>query len=554
MTNNNTVNVIGHKNPDTDSICSAIAYTYLKNQLDDGNVYVASRAGKVSPETRFVLDKFNIEAPILVEDVRARVRDMEITALKGISESDSMKKAWEYMHEMKAVSLAVITEKNKLSGLLTMGDITQSYMEVYDSKIIGEAKTPYKNIIETINGKMVVGDEKDSVCGGKVLIGAQNPDVMRRYIEKGDIVIVGNRSESQLCAIEAGADCIIISGGTHATDSIKMIAEKSSVKIIESDFDTYTLARLMNQSIPVGHFMNRGTLTTFSTDDFLDDVKDVMSEKRYRNFPVIDEKGRYAGMVSRHNLLTAKKRKLILVDHNEKSQAVSGFETAEILEIVDHHRIGNIETSSPIFFRNMAVGCTATILYGMFLENGIDIPQNIAGLLLSAILSDTLAFRSPTCTAADRTRATKLREIAHIDNIDDYASEMFEAGSNLSQATPDEIFFMDFKKFASNSVDFGVGQISSMSKEGLKAAKDKLVPEMDRFLSEQNCDMMFFMLTNIMTESSEIIFCGRDALRTMKLAFVDTRSKADEESFECPGVVSRKKQMIPRLMNAISQL
>lgn len=553
MSSTGAIHVIGHKNPDTDSICSAVAYSYLKSKISD-NSYIPCRAGNVNPETEFALNYFKIKAPVFTDDVRVRVKDTEIDKIRGVGEFTSMKKAYEYMHACKAVSLAVLDGK-KLKGIITMGDITSSYMEIYDSNVIADAKTPYKNITETINGVMVVGDENRSVENGKVVIAASGTDIMRHYIQKGDIVIMGDRYEAQIGAIELGASCIIISSGAKVSGLIKKLAEGNGCRVIESPYDSYTLARLMNQSMPVGRFMTKGNIDYFTTNDFLDDVKETMREKRFRNFPVVDENGDYVGMISRHNLLNSRKNKLILVDHNEKAQAVRGLEQAEILEIIDHHRIGNIETAAPAFFRNQPVGCTATIIYSMYMENAVEIPADIAGIMLSAILSDTLAFRSPTCTNVDKNAAENLAKIAGIRDIERYATEMFTAGSNLRNKTAEEIFFADFKKFAGGNLTFGVGQISAMSREELNKAKDKVSGEMEKYLTEQKCDMLFFMLTNIMEESSTVICRGTGAQKALEKGFgKDVTYENGVYRRNLPGVVSRKKQMIPNLMNALAEM
>lgn len=555
MASNQVISVVGHMNPDTDSICSAIAYANLK-RIVTGDKYLACRAGAVNPETRFVLDYFGVDTPVYLDDVRQRVRDIEIKRLDGLTENVSMKKAWEYMHEKGVVSLSVLEDEDRLVGVLTMSDITHSYMEVYDSEILGKANTPYHNILETIDAKMVVGDPEDSVTEGKVLIAAANPDIMEQYIQPGDIILLGNRYEAQLSAIEMNAGAIIISNGTQASITIKKLAEQRGCKVIESNYDTYTIARLLNQSIPVGYFMRRGDICKFTYNDFLDDVQEIMAEKRHRYFPVLNGQGRYVGMISRRNLLSASKMKLILVDHNERSQAVPGLEAAEIIEIIDHHRIGNIETMGPVYFRNQPVGCTATIVYQMYLENDVEITKPIAGLLLSAILSDTLVFRSPTCTGVDKAAAKALAVIAGINDIEAYACDMFAAGSNLANRTAQEIFFMDFKKFKADDSEFGVGQISSMSADELAGAKEKLMAEIESYRKDQNCEMLFFMLTNIMKESSEVIFCGKNSGRLLSLGFdkEELASDAVLGSIDLAGVVSRKKQMIPSIMEAFHKL
>ena len=406
--------VIGHKNPDTDSICSAICYAALKAQIT-GEEYVAGRAGHVNEETQFVLKHFGVKAPELIRNVKTQVADIEIRDNKGVNKNISLKQAWQLMQDTSVVTLAAVSSSGTLQGVITVGDITRSYMNVHDSSILSKAKTRYSNIVETLEGALVVGDIKDYFDKGKVLIAAANPDMMEFYISKHDLVILGNRYESQLCAIEMGADCIVICEGAGVSMTIKKLAEEKDCTIITTPYDTYTVARLINQSMPICYFMTEDSLNTFEDTDFIDDIKDVMAKRRYRDFPVLDADGKYKGMISRRNLLGARGKQLILVDHNEKNQAVDGIENAEIKEIIDHHKLGTVETIAPVFFRNQPLGCTATIIYQMYQEAGVEVNKEIAGLLCSAIISDTLLFRSPTCTAIDRNAAAVLAEIAEID-------------------------------------------------------------------------------------------------------------------------------------------
>ena len=381
--------VVGHKNPDTDSICSAICYANLKCALNKDEEYIAMRAGHINEETQYVLDRLGIQPPLYLKDVRTQVRDIEIRETEGASKEFSLKKAWNLMKDSNVVTLP-ITEKNKLVGIISISDIATSYMDVYDSKILATAKTKYKNILETLEATLVVGDEEAFFDKGKVLIAAANPDLMENYIEEHDLVILGNRYESQLCAIEMKADCIIVCEGAAVSTTIQKMAEEKGCTVISTPHDTYTVARLINQSMPIEHFMRKEDLITFRMDDFTDTIKETMAKKRHRDFPVLDKYGNYIGMISRRNLLNMSPKKMILVDHNEKSQAVDGLENAEILEIIDHHRLGSLETISPVFFRNQPLGCTATIIYQMYRENGVEITKTTAALLCAAILSDTL--------------------------------------------------------------------------------------------------------------------------------------------------------------------
>ena len=545
--------VIGHRNPDTDSICSAICYANLK-QAVTGEEYMPARAGHVNGETQFVLDYLGAEEPQLVEDVRTQVRDIEIRKTKGVADNISLKRAWNIMQENNVVTIPSVREDGTLEGLITVGDITKTYMNIYDSSILSKANTQYSNIIETLEAELIIGSAEAYFDQGKVLIAAANPDLMEFYIEPHDLVILGNRYESQLCAIEMGADCIIVCEGAAVSMTIKKIAQERGCTIIATTYDTYTAARLINQSMPISYFMTREHLITFNSDDYIDEIREVMASKRHRDFPILDKDGYYLGMISRRNLLGAKGKQVILVDHNEKNQAVAGIENAEILEIIDHHRLGTIQTMSPVFFRNQPLGCTATIIYQMYQEAGIKVEPKIAGLLCSAIVSDTLLFRSPTCTPVDEMAARALADIAGID-IEKYAMEMFSAGSNLKDKSDEEIFYQDFKRFTSGKVTIGVGQITSLNGGELDKLKGRMEAFMEKALENNGLNMIFFMLTNILTETTELICEGQGALQLAGKAFHQDIELLEEEGLKepvlrLPGVVSRKKQLIPELMLA----
>ena len=541
------VYIIGHKNPDTDSICSALAYAYLKNHLEGGG-YIAARAGQLNQETQYVLNFFQAEAPVYVADVMTQVKDIEIRKTAGVRGNLSLKQAWNLMRELGVVTLPVTNER-KLEGLSTIGDIATSYRDVYDSKILSTANTQYRNIVDTLEGTMLIGSDEDYYNRGKVLIAAANPDLMEDYIEEGDLVILGNRYESQLCAIEMRAGCIIVCEGAKVSLTIKKLAEEHQCVVISTPHDTFTAARLINQSMPIQYFMKSKDLTVFNVSEKTEDIKEIMGQKRYRDFPIVDKEENYVGMISRRNLLNLKRKKLILVDHNEESQAVDGIEYAEILEIIDHHRIGSLETMSPVFFRNQPLGCTATIMYQMYQEKGVEIPRKIAGLLCSAIISDTLMFRSPTCTAVDKAAAENLSSIAGIE-IEELAIDMFSAGSNLGARTPKEIFYQDFKRFSVNGIEFAVGQINSMNTIELGEIREKLLPYLETAYKEIGLNMIFFMLTNIVKETTELLCYGQNADSLVREAF---QLSEESDTYELKGLVSRKKQLIPALVSVIQQ-
>ena len=546
--------VLGHRNPDTDSICSAICYAGFKHQLTGEN-YEPCRAGNVNPETQYVLDYFKLKAPRLVENVKTQVKDIEIRKTKGVSRGISLKNAWGLMQENNVVTLPCVTEEGLLEGVITIGDITKSYMNLYDSSIISKACTKYANILDTLEGSMVVGDSEAYFDRGKVLIAAANPDLMENYIEKHDLVILGNRYESQLCAIEMEAGCIIVCEGAGVSLTIRKLAQERGCAVITTPYDTYTTARLINQSMPISYFMTKENIIEFSEEDYLDDIREIMASKRHRDFPILDSDGKYIGMISRRNLLGAKGKSIILVDHNEKSQAVEGMESADIREIIDHHRLGTVETMSPVFFRNQPLGCTATIIYQMYQENHMEIDKTTAGLLCSAIISDTLLFRSPTCTPIDKAAGLALAQIAGLD-IEKYAIDMFAAGSNLKGKSDGDIFYQDFKRFTVGNSVFGIGQITSLNAVELKDLRTRMSAYTEKEREQHEIDMMFFMLTNILTESTDLICTGQGAEQLIANAFhvkdEDVENVSGQTGIvKLPGVVSRKKQLAPQIMMAL---
>ena len=548
--------VLGHRNPDTDSICSAICYAGFKHQLTGEN-YEPCRAGNVNPETQYVLDYFKLKAPRLVENVKTQVKDIEIRKTKGVSRGISLKNAWGLMQENNVVTLPCVTEEGLLEGVITIGDITKSYMNLYDSSIISKACTKYANILDTLEGSMVVGDSEAYFDRGKVLIAAANPDLMENYIEKHDLVILGNRYESQLCAIEMEAGCIIVCEGAGVSLTIRKLAQERGCAVITTPYDTYTTARLINQSMPISYFMTKENIIEFSEEDYLDDIREIMASKRHRDFPILDSDGKYIGMISRRNLLGAKGKSIILVDHNEKSQAVEGMESADIREIIDHHRLGTVETMSPVFFRNQPLGCTATIIYQMYQENHMEIDKTTAGLLCSAIISDTLLFRSPTCTPIDKAAGLALAQIAGLD-IEKYAIDMFSAGSNLKGKSDGDIFYQDFKRFTVGNSVFGIGQITSLNAVELKDLRTRMSAYTEKEREQHEIDMMFFMLTNILTESTDLICTGQGAEQLITTAFHVADEDVENVSAQTgivklPGVVSRKKQLAPQIMMALQQ-
>ncbi|WP_405728050.1 putative manganese-dependent inorganic diphosphatase [Anaerotignum sp.] len=546
MLRENKTFIIGHKNPDTDSICSAIAYAALKNKLGEGE-YVAKRAGDVNNETKYVLDFFGVETPELIEHVGTQVKDVNIKPTPVLPSDISLKNAWNIMRDIKESTMPVVDDDNgRLQGIISIKDIATANMDIYETRILAMSHTKYTNVLDAIDGTMIVGDPQDEITKGKILIGAANPDLLENYVEDGDMLLTGNRFENQLCGLEMNAGCIVVCTGAPISKTIQKLAQEKGCKVISTPHDTFMVARLISQSAPVRYFMRKDNLVTFSSEDFISDIKGTMAKIRHRDFPVLDRDGHYCGMLSRSSLLAMSNKKIIMVDHNEMSQAVDGIEEAEVMEIIDHHRIGSLETSLPVYFRNQPVGCTATIVYEMYQENDVEVEPAIAGLLCSAILSDTLMFRSPTCTAKDKKTAETLAKIAGIE-VQEHAEKMFRAGSSLAGKTPEEIFYQDFKKFNGSGKNFGAGQISSMDKCELEELRPQIAAYMESVVKKD--EMLFFLLTNILTESSDLVFAGEGAKELAEVAF----GAAEENWVHVPGMVSRKKQFVPSVLSALQQ-
>ena len=541
--------VIGHRNPDTDSICSAIAYAELKNKTSD-LVCEARRAGRMNQETEFVLKKFSVTPPRMCTDVNPKIRDVDYREMPGIPGATSLRRAWEIMRDQKIDTLPITSAENDLEGIITVKDIATANMDVFDTGVLAKSRTSFRNILETLGGTMVVGDENAVCTTGHIKIGTATPEMLESNVEKGDIVILTNRYESQLCAIEKEASLLIICNGSKVGHTIQRIADEMGVAIMTTPYDTYAAGKLISQCAPISYYMTREDILKFTLVTPVADVMRVMAKVRHRYFPILDANGKYCGVISRRNLLNVHRKQVIMVDHNERGQAVDGLEQAEILEIIDHHRLGALETAGPVYFRNEPVGCTATIISRMYEEHGVEIPPQIAGLLLSAILSDTLMFRSPTSTPLDQHIAEKLARIAG-EEIPTYAEQMFEAGADLTGRTADDVFFSDFKVFSRGDAKFGVGQAIYMTSNSRSAAEALITPFLPEALAQAGVPMVFFMCTDMRAQATDLLFCGQQAEEIVRSAFhVETK----DGKAVLPGVVSRKKQLIPPLMAALQAL
>ncbi len=536
--------VIGHKNPDTDSICSAIAYAHLKNTLYDGG-YKPARAGELNQETKYVLERFSMETPKLYEDVSAQVEDIDIRSVKGAPADVTIHSALVRMRDEQVSTLPVVSDDGRLLGLVTTNHLAVSSMDA-TSETLANASTPLANLLHTLNGTLVTGSLEGVTVTGKIVLGSGSPELIETQISPGDVVICGNRFDAQITAIEMNAACMVLCSETPPAKTIVRLAEEHNMVIIQTPLDTFTVACTINQSAPIAWFMYRN-LVTLHLDDPVETAKEIMGQVRYVYFPVLDSEGIYRGVISRRNFLNLRRRQLILVDHNERTQCVEGHEEAEILEIIDHHRINSIETTGPVFFRNQPVGCTATIIRQLYQENGVEIPPDIAGILCSAILSDTLMFRSPTCTPLDEAIARELAGLAGVD-VEELAGAMFEAGENVEGKTAESLFYQDFKRFTNETVSFAVGQGSYVSPTNRQKAEGILRSYMDEALQRERVDMIFYLLTDIKAQQSKVLWAGEDADKYLRRAF---DCQEAEGGYILPGVISRKKQFIPPLLAAM---
>ncbi|WP_027629839.1 putative manganese-dependent inorganic diphosphatase [Ruminiclostridium cellobioparum] len=543
---NELIYITGHKNPDTDSICSAIAYAELKRRHAMDALPV--RIGDINRETEFVLKYFGVDVPEYKETVRTQVSDLNMDIINPVSEDISIKSAWSIMQKNNIKVLPVADINGKLLGIITLSDITSSYLDALENNILSASSTPLRNITDTLNARLICGNEDEFRAAGKVVIAAMIPEDMEPFVEKGDIVIIGNRKDSQLKAISIGVSCLILTCGGQIDKEVLDYAQETGCIVLETCYDTFTTARLINQSIPVSYIMTRKQLVLFNIHDYIDNIKEKMLKTRYRSYPVVDDEGRIRGFISRYHLISQRRKKIILVDHNEKAQTIDGIEQADILEIIDHHRIGDIQTSYPIYFKNDAVGSTSTLIANMYFENGLNPSKKIAGILCAAIISDTMKFKSPTSTYADELAAQKLAKIADI-NIEEFSTALFKASASLEGMSPQTILDYDFKDFILNKYKIGVGQINSSDSEAFRKVKDSLLKHMKTVQENKGYSLILLMVTDIINEGSEILYAGDNAGLVEKAFNI----KNGESSTFLGGVVSRKKQVIPMLSRAIQR-
>ena len=543
----NIVYVTGHKNPDSDSICAAYGYAEFKNKTGDIPA-VPVRLGSVNRETQFILDTFRAKAPEFLETVKLKVEDLIIDTVGPLTPDVSLKMAWNLMKDKNLKSIPVADNNNHLMGVLSISNLTSSYMDVWDNSILKKSNTSIGNIIDTLSAREIYINKDNKVFPGKISVAAMQPESMKGIVEQGDITIVGDRPEVHEELINLKVSLLIITGSHKLSDNLLDSARANGVTVISTPHDSFTASRLIVQSIPVSYVMAKDNLVTFSTDDLVEDIKDVMVQTRYRSYPVINGDGRVVGTISRYHLISNHKKMVIQVDHNERGQSVDGLDEAIVLEIIDHHRVADVQTSNPIFFRNEPLGSTSTIVAKSFFENGINPSKEAAGLLCGAIISDTLLFRSPTCTEQDKNICKKLAEIAGIESIEDFAKEMFKAGTSLKGKTVEEIFNQDFKPFTIDNFKLGVAQVNTMDIEGFMPLKEDMLSYMNKKADDGNFNLVLLLLTDILNEGSQILVVGKET-EIIENTF---KVKIENNTAFLPGVLSRKKQVIPPLTNYIT--
>lgn len=542
------VYVSGHRNPDTDSICSAIAYSYLLNATNKYNA-VPVRLGEINRETEYVLKRFGVEHPVLLKTVKQKVEDLNYDKVTVFSKDLTLKTAWFLLKQQNLKSAPILDEHGQLLGLLSTSNIIEGYMDQWDSEVLKKAKTPVENVIDTLEANVIYLNESLKVVEGDIHIAAMSGSEAKKRIHENDVVIVGgDRSDDLEELISVKPSLIVLTGSLTADENVVKKCEEQGISIISTPFNTYQTSQQIVQAIPIEYVMIKGDIKTFSTDDTLDYMKEVMSETRYRGYPVIDLNNRCVGSISRFALLKGLRKKVILVDHNERGQSIPGIEEADILEIVDHHRVADIQTVGPLLFRGEPLGSTATIVTKMFDELDVEMPSHIAGLLLGAVVSDTLLFKSPTCTPVDTKIAKKLAEIAGVD-IQEFAMEMFKAGTSLVGKTVDEIFNQDFKKFSFDNLQVGVAQVNSMDIEGFLPYKKDMLDYMNKFAEDNNLEFTLLLLTDIINANSEI-FVGGPRPELVEKAF---NVQLTECQGTLAGVISRKKQVVPAITAIMSE-
>ncbi|WP_195920643.1 putative manganese-dependent inorganic diphosphatase [Catenibacterium mitsuokai] len=542
------VYVSGHKNPDTDSICAAISYSYLLNATHKYGQAIPVRLGEVSRETEYVLKRFNAHTPQLLKSVKQKVEDLDYDQVTLFSKELTLRTAWSLMCQMNLKSAPVLDDHSHLLGLLSSTNIIEGYMEDWDKDILKNAHTPIENVVDTLDAKIVYLNPELRTIKGSLHITGMNSQEVIDHVNEHDVIITGgDRTEGIREMLKKKVDLIILTNSLHLEESVLEECKNAGVSVVATAFTTFKTSQQIIQAVPVEYVMQKGDLTCFSTDDTVDYLKEVMSETRYHSYPVIDLNDQVVGTISRFQVITGDHKKMILVDHNERGQAVEGIEEAEILEVVDHHRVADFQTVGPLQFRAEPLGCTCTIIAKMYKEQGVEIPKNVAGLMLAAIISDTLLFRSPTCTKTDKEIALELAEIAGVD-AEEFGLAMFKAGTSLVGKSIEEIYNQDYKAFNIGDAKVGIAQVNTMDIDGFAPLKAEMLEYMENLCVENGFDTAVLLLTDVINATSEVFVAGSHP-EYVENAF---NVQLVEHQANLPGVISRKKQVVPAITRAIN--
>lgn len=539
--------VTGHKNPDTDSICSAIAYADFLFKIGRYNA-VPVRLGEINRETEYVLKRFGMEIPVLLKSVKQSVEDLEYDKVTVFSKELTLKTAWTLMKQQNLKSAPVLDDHSQLLGLLSTSNIIEGYMDEWDSDILKDANTPIENVIDTLGARVLYLDKNLKTIRGSIHVAGMTFEEAAKRIKEDDVMIVGGDREAAIRRfVESKVSLIVLTGSLSISDELLQLCVDNHISVISTSFNTFMTSQQIIQSIPIEYVMQKGNIVSFTTDDTVDYVKEVMSETRFRSYPVIDFMGKVVGSISRYQVLTGMRKKVVQVDHNERGQSIDGIEEAEIVEIIDHHRVADIQTIGPVMFRGEPVGSTATIVAKCYKEYGVEIPKETAGILLGAVISDTLLFKSPTCTHYDTRIAKELAAIAGVDMFE-FGKEMFKAGTSLIGKTVEEIFNQDYKRFNFGELCVGVAQVNTMDFEGFMPYKEEMLKHMEKVARNNNMEFTLLLLTDVINANSEIFVAGPKpdyVEKAFNVQLVDSQASL-------PGVISRKKQVVPAITNAIA--
>ena len=533
--------IFGHKNPDTDSICSAISYAYLKNSQAEG--YIPARLGNLNRETQFVLNAFGVPTPDFLPHVYVRTEDVMTTQFTSAPVTCTIHDVGRLMHEHQIHAVPIIDEAGRAQGVVTEQKLARNYLKELHVRGLQDHPTPLEKITSTLNGRLIVGNPSTTVQGN-VVIGAMSPEAMVGYIAPGDIVALGNRENAQEAALRCGISCLIITGNFDPSPAMQTLAQNLGGAIIVSPHDTFATARLINLSVPVLQMLDADILTV-SPDTLIQDVGPDLVESRSAIALVNDDEGRLIGVLTKSDLVTRRRRRVILVDHSERSQSADGIEKAEIIEIVDHHRLGGLETAGPILAIIAPVGCTATLVLRRYHEAGLTPPRAVAGLMLAAILSDTMLLKSPTTTAEDVTAVEALGQILGEDPLA-FGRGMYNAKFDIAALSPEAIIANDLKRFDFGKISVEIGQIEVADKEAVLTRKADILAAMTQHQEKQNLDLMLLMVSDILLEGTELLAVGHT--RLVEKAFGITLR---EQCHFLPGVLSRKKQVVPPISNVV---